>query len=143
MCPKGATCADQVGLGTHTHHIYIYIYVCCRLQKRGPILGFVGAETGPKFEVEMDDENNKKNIFPRFWVATLCITRCDFDFCACTVRGFNNGAFMLYNIAAPVLNPCLAPFLNARFPVQKAPFRKRRPSAQTPIFKAPRTFWLG
>ena len=36
----------------------------CRLQKRGPIFGFIGAETGPKFEVEMDNENNRKNIFP-------------------------------------------------------------------------------
>ena len=32
------------------------------LQKRRPIFGFIGAETGPKFEVEMDNENNKKTI---------------------------------------------------------------------------------
>ena len=30
----------------------------------GRILGFIGAETRPKFEVEMDHENNKKTISP-------------------------------------------------------------------------------
>ena len=47
---------------------------------------------------------------------------------------------MLYNIAAPILNPCPAPFSNARFPAPKVPFRKTSPSAQTPIFKARKAF---
>ena len=124
-------------------YIYIYIYACCRLQKRGPIFRFIGSKTGPKFEVEMGNENNIKTISPRCWVASLCLTRCDFDFCARTVRGFNNGAGMLYNIPAPILNPCPAPFSNARFPAPKVPFRKTSPSAQTPICKVPRAFKRG
>ena len=128
---------------TKSGYRHIYIYICCRLQKLGPIFRFIGAETGPKFEAEIDNENNKKKFPPRCWVPTLCITRCDFAFCARTVRGFNNGAFMLYNIPAPVLNPCPAPFSNARFPAPKVPFRKTSPSAQTPIFKAPKPFWRG
>ena len=43
---------------------HIYIYMCCRLQERGPIFRFIGAETGPKFEVEKDNENNEKTIIP-------------------------------------------------------------------------------
>ena len=94
------------------------------------------------------NENNTKTISPppRCWVASLCLTRCDFDICARTVRGFNNGAGMLYNIPAPILNPCPAPFSNARFPAPKVRFRKTSPSAQTPIFKAPKAFrqgWTG
>ena len=53
----------HIFFNTHTH-IYIYIYACYRLQKRGPIFGFIGSKTGPKFEVEMGNYNNKKTIYP-------------------------------------------------------------------------------
>ena len=122
----------------------MYIYICCRLQKRGPIFRFIGAETGPKLEVEMDNGNNEKTISSlvlgsHFMYPELhfCIWR------ARIVRGFNNGAFMLRNIPAPVLNPCPAPFSNAPFPAPKVPFRWTSQSAQTPIFEAPKAFRRG
>ena len=45
-------------------YLFIYIYICCRLQKRGPIFRFIGSKTGPKFEVEMGNENSIKTISP-------------------------------------------------------------------------------
>ena len=68
---------DKPFEGMHTHscietsvhvHMYIYIYrnvyTCYRLQKRGPIFAFIGSKTGPKFEFEMGNQDNKKNHFP-------------------------------------------------------------------------------
>ena len=128
--------AKNVGSRSVIRHIYI----CYRLQKRGPIFVFIGSKTGPEFEVEMGNQNNKKKFPPRCWVVSVRLTSCDFELCARTLRGLNNGAGMLYNIAAPILNPCPAPFSNARFPAPKPPFRKTISSAQTPFFKARKTF---
>ena len=89
----------------------------------GPIFRFIGSKTGPKFEVEMGNYNNKKNhLPPGVWVASVRLTRCDFDLCARTVRGFNNGAGMLYNIAAPILNPWPGPILERTISGPQTPF---------------------
>ena len=45
-------------------YVATYIYMCYRLQKRGPIFGFIGSKTGPKFEAEMGNYNSKKNHLP-------------------------------------------------------------------------------
>ena len=67
-CPSSSTplppsvfCAVPLISATELH---INTYMCYRLQKRGPIFGFIGSKTGPKFEVEMGNYNNKKNHLP-------------------------------------------------------------------------------
>ena len=43
----------------------IYIYTHCRLQKRGPILGIIGAETGRNSKLKWTTKITKNHFPPR------------------------------------------------------------------------------
>ena len=116
-------------------HIFALVCVC---------VCAVGFKTGPDFWIDRcrngaevrswNARRNNEKHFPPGVGLQLYVSRGAILHFARTVRGFNNGAFMLYNIPAPLLNPCPALFLNARFPAPKVSFRKDQPECPNPYF---------
>ena len=97
----------------------------------------MGAETGPNLLLNFGRGKTEKPFPPLYLVVSTSMIWCDSAFCARTVCAFNNGALMLYNIAAPLSKPTPAPLLNARFTASEVPFTEKRDRLQTPILEAP------